>query len=92
MKKLNKENISKIKNVSGYYKIFNKNRKLEYVGVSKVLRHRLQSYYQKDDFTVNKTKRSLRPHAKNFTVAYMGINQARRLEKEMKKNTPHNKL
>lgn len=81
---LNKKNVSRIHNKSGLYKIYNDYGTLVYVGTSKVMRHRLQSYYQKDDFTVNRTKRFLRPEARNFTYSYMGIGQARKEETRLR--------
>ena len=92
MKLLNKKNIALVKNITGWYKIYNKNGKLEYVGISEQLRHRLQSYYQKDDFSVNRTKKALRPHAQYYTVKYTTLAQAKKIEKSIKGKTPHNKV
>lgn len=89
---LNKSNVSKINNKSGIYKIYDKKGKMVYVGTSKIMRHRLQSYYQKDDYSINRTKRALRPDAKQFTYSYMKIAQARKNEKRIKKNLRHNHL
>ena len=91
MKLLNKANVAKVQNRAGIYTIYNESGKREYVGTSKVLRHRLQSYYQDDDFNVNKTKRALRPHAKKFDVQYLPIMRARKKEKGLKRKLPHNK-
>lgn len=88
--RLTKENIAKVPRVSGQYTIRNSNGKPIYAGVSKKgeygnLRHRLQSYVQKDDFTVNKTKRKLRAvPGKRFSVKPMPIKKARALEKKRK--------
>ena len=89
---LNKENIAKVKNQSGYYKIYNSSGTLVYVGWSNILRHRLQSYYQKDDFSVNRTKRKLRPEAKYFDYVYKPLMEARKTEKRLKDrhNPKHN--
>ena len=92
MRKLNKENVKDVRNVSGLYKIYNAKGALEYVGVSTMIQRRLQRYYQKDDFVVHPTKRALRPHAKQFEVFYMTIGAARSREKKLKGRTPHNKL
>lgn len=88
--KLNKSNVSNVKNKPGIYRIYDKKGNPVYVGTSKILKHRLQSYYQDDDFSVNKTKRALRPDAKKFTFSYMGITKARTLEKKSKKGLRHN--
>ena len=88
--KLNKSNVGELKNKPGIYRIYDKNGRCVYVGSSKILKHRLQSYYQKDDFSVNRTKKALRPHAKKFTYSYMGITKARKIEKKVKKNTRFN--
>ena len=87
---LNKSNVSNVKNKAGIYRIYNKNGTPVYVGSSKILKHRLQSYYQDDDFSVNTTKKALRPDAKKFTYSYMGISKARTLEKKSKKGLRHN--
>lgn len=90
-KRIDKANIENIKNKSGIYKIFSCNgKKPIYVGSSKVLRHRLQSYYQKDDFNVNRTKEPLRPYACKFSHKYMPISKARKLEQKLKQNTKFN--
>ena len=83
---LNKENIAKIDNKPGRYRIFDRTGHLIYVGTSKILKHRLQSYYQEDDFSVNRTKRALRPHIHSFTYQYMPIMQARKAEKRIKEH------
>ena len=90
--KINKENIARIKNKPGIYRIYSCDNKLQYVGTSKILKHRLQSYYQKDDFSVNKTKKALRKKACKFSYHYMPITKARIAEKRIKKNLPHNHL
>lgn len=91
-RKLNKQNVSRIKNKSGIYKLYGTGKKPIYVGTSKVLRHRLQSYYQKDDFAVNRTKKNLRPNIQSFSVSYQNILNARRMEKRLKQNTRFNFL
>ena len=88
--KLTKENVSKVPRTSGQYTIRNSNGRPIYAGVAKKgeygnLRHRLQSYYQKDDFSVNKTKRKLRTVPdKTFSYKKMPIAKARALEKKRK--------
>jgi excinuclease UvrABC nuclease subunit len=95
--KLNKENVAKVPRTSGLYYIRNARGTAIYVGSSKRgktgnLRHRLQSYYQEDDFRVNKTKRPLRKHAKKFSYHCMPIKKARELEKKKKRNMRFNVL
>ena len=91
MKKLlNKKNISKIKNKSGIYKLYGTSKNPIYIGTSKILKHRLQSYYQKDDFTVNKTKKKLRKYIKSYSIQYKPITKARKSEKRIKKKTKFN--
>ena len=89
-KLLNKKNISKVKNKSGIYKLYGSSKKPIYVGTSKIMKHRLQSYYQKDDFSVNKTKKKLRNKIKSFSINYKSITKARKSEKRIKKNTKFN--
>jgi len=84
---LNKDNIKGLENKSGIYKIYSCDNKLLYVGRSKIMKHRLQSYYQKDDFTVNRTKKPLRKiKCKKFVVRYTTDKKAREIEKKLKKN------
>ena len=90
MKRINKANIAKEPNKAGIYRIYNAKRQLEYVGISRIMRHRLQSYYQVDDYSVNTTKKALRPHAVYYDVRYMPIDQARRLEMIEKRKGVHN--
>lgn len=92
MKILDKKNISKLKNNSGIYYLFDCNKKKVYVGSSKVLKHRLQSYYQKDDFSVNKTKKILRDNLCYFESNNMDIGKARKIEKAKKGKLDHNYL
>ncbi len=88
---LSKNGLKNVKNKAGIYRIYPCNgKKAVYVGTSKVLRHRLQSYYQKDDFSVNRTKEDLRPKACKVTYRYLNIKQARELEKQEKSKYKHN--
>ena len=93
--KLNKKNVSTVPRTSGIYTIRNSHGTGVYVGTAGKgefgnLRHRIQSYYQDDDFSVNKSKRKLRPHAKKFTYRKTSLKNARRLEKKEKKNMRFN--
>lgn len=93
MRRLTRENTSTLKNKSGVYRIYSDDSsKAVYVGSSKQLKHRLQSYHEKDDYNVNRTKRALRPHADKFTYDYVPIKRAREIEKREKKNTRFNYL
>tara|TARA_B110001454_G_scaffold209673_1_gene223397 strand:+ start:147 stop:425 length:279 start_codon:yes stop_codon:yes gene_type:complete len=92
LKKLNKDNTSKLKNNSGLYYLHNCEGKKVYVGTSKIIKHRLQSYHEKDDFSVNRTKKKLRENLCFFDVQYMNIKKARKIEKQKKTNLDHNHL
>lgn len=87
MWKLNRENTSKVRQQAGNYRIYSDDyKKPVYIGSSKNLRHRVQSYHEKDDYSVNRTKRPLRPHADRFTISYKPIAEARKTERREKKN------
>ena len=91
--KISKEGLKNVKTKAGIYRIYPCNgKKPVYVGTSKNMRHRLQSYYQKDDFSVNKTKEDLRQQACKVTYKYLNIKQARKIEKKEKANYKHNHL
>jgi len=85
-----REYVSTVENEPGIYVFFDDNMDLIYVGVSNVLRHRLQSYYQKDDFEVHPTKRALRRRIAYFYHEHMPIIEARILEKEVKEKLRYN--
>jgi excinuclease UvrABC nuclease subunit len=76
----------------GIYKFYDNNKRLLYVGHAKNLRHRVQSYRQDDDFREHPTKAALRPRIKYYAYENMPVERARRLEREIKKNAPHNYL
>lgn len=89
--KISKDGLKNVKPKAGIYRIYPCNgKKPVYIGTSKNMRHRLQSYYQKDDFSVNRTKEDLRPKACKVTYKYLNINQARNIEKKEKSNYKHN--
>ena len=94
-KPITTENLPKVPDASGIYALL-KNGKVIYVGVSKDdkasgLRHRLQSYNEKDDYSVHKTKQALRhAHPTTFKYQVMNIRDARKLESQMKQNTKYN--
>ena len=67
-----------------------------YVGVAKKrkygnLRHRIESYKEKDNFSAHPTKKPLRPEIKKFSYEAIPISQARQIEKTNKENTQFNK-
>ena len=84
MKKLTRNNVKKgiVPNKSGIYTIYNARGKPIYIGHSRKLRHRIQSYYQKDDFNVHPTKRRLRGKAVSFSYRTMPIRKARALDRK----------
>ena len=86
MRRLIKSNLikSKIPNKPGVYTLYNKNKTPIYTGSSKILRHRLQSYLQKDNFREHPTKRILRQRAKYFSIKKIAITKARKIEKKRK--------
>jgi excinuclease UvrABC nuclease subunit len=99
-KMLNEKNASTIPRVSGVYRIFDKKGKGLYMGVSKKgetgnLRHRIQSYYQKDNFNGtagHPEKKELRKKAKKFDFAKMSNYQmARKRISSLRKNMSNTK-
>lgn len=85
-----KEEIARIANKPGIYAFFNQRQSIIYVGTSDILRHRLQSYYQQDDFRAHPTKEELREKIAYFYVEYMPISQARKLESDIRCKMPYN--
>lgn|SRR3990167_430100 len=90
IKPFTKENVAMVPNEPGVYEFFDDMYNRLYVGVSDVLRHRLQSYYQDDDFNEHPTKASLRNNIRFFKIRLMPIERAREIEHELKTETPHN--
>ena len=95
--KWSQENISTVPKKSGVYEFYDHNGKLLYVGVSKKddygnLRHRIESYHEKDDYEVHPTKKMLRPKIAEFRYKTVPIRDAREIEHELKKHTPFNFL
>ncbi len=84
------ENVADVPEAQGLYEFFDENNRLLYVGVSHRLKHRIQSYYQDDDFSEHPTKKSLRSKIAFFRARAMEIDKARVLEAQIKQNTPHN--
>ena len=90
----NRENTlkGKIPNRAGIYKFYDKNRRLLYVGHSKALRHRVQSYRQDDDFKEHPTKPHLRNRIEYYQYIPMPVNSAREVEKRIKPYAKYNYL
>lgn len=88
--RFNKEEIAKVANKPGIYAFFNRNQSIIYAGTSEVLRHRLQSYYQVDDFDAHPTKEELRDKIAYFYVEYMPLAQARKLESDIRCKLEYN--
>jgi excinuclease ABC subunit C len=76
----------------GMYTFYDKNKKLLYVGHARNLRHRIQSYREKDDFHTHPTKASLRPKIAYYAYQAMPVTQARAIEKHIKIRTRYNHL
>jgi len=86
-------NRSSIANRPGIYRFYNSNGKVIYVGRSKYLRKRLQSYVQKDDFQVHPTKNPLRREATHFSYEYTdSVLESKRKEKAIKDGKKHNHI
>jgi len=92
MKKFTKENltIEKIPNKAGIYYFYDSKRKLIYVGHSDILRHRIQSYFETDDFHTHPTKKPLRTKIEYFDFKVMNLEKAKDLEKTIKANCKYN--
>ena len=86
MRRLNRTNVKKgiVPNKSGLYVIYNSRGKPIYVGHSRQLRHRIQSYYQKDDLKAHPTKKGLRGKAAFFSFRRMAIDKARAIDRKKK--------
>lgn len=85
----------KVPNHSGLYRLLDGHKHVIYTGVAKRgkyagLRHRLQSYYQDDVYSVHPTKRNLRGKIKYVKYTVMPIQQARRYEHILKTKTKYN--
>lgn len=90
----NKDNVLKgvVPNYSGVYAFFDYTGCFLYVGHSKMLRHRIQSYYQKDCFNEHPTKQQLRKLINSFSYKVMPYMKARQIEKGFKKYSKFNYL
>ena len=81
-----------VPNKPGIYTFYDKNGKLIYVGHARKLRHRIQSYTQKDCFKEHPTKRPLRNKISKFKFVVMPKTKAQVLEKRLKKKARYNRL
>jgi excinuclease UvrABC nuclease subunit len=89
--KLNKENTSKLENKPGVYTLHScKTKKPVYVGISKVLKHRLSSYHQKDTLSAHPSKRRLRRAACSFSFRYTDLDKAKKVELRKKDKMKYN--
>ena len=96
---LNEENTFEIPRVSGVYRLYDKKNKRLYIGVAKKgdvgnLRHRIQSYRQKDNYdhkNGHPEKKALRDRVTKFDFAKMSIKEAREFESKAKHKTPFNR-
>lgn len=82
----------KIPNKPGVYKFYNNRGQVIYVGHAKRLRHRVQTYYQKDNYYEHSSKLPLRPEIKKYSYKVMPYSQAKLYEKKVKieHNPKHN--
>lgn len=86
--KFDKETVATVKNKPGNYYLYGQTGNLLYVGWSSILKHRLQSYYQDDDFSEHPTKKMLRTRIRFFSVVYRSLVEAKKIEKRMKSKAP----
>ena len=80
----------KVPNKPGIYFFYGPQGQLLYTGHASKLRHRVQSYYQEDDFNVHKSKPLLRDHIEFYRFDVMPKQQAMKKEKQVKKNALFN--
>jgi excinuclease UvrABC nuclease subunit len=74
----------KVPNCPGIYIFYNSQGKPIYTGHSKIMRHRLQSYHEVDDFHAHPTKRNMRNHIAAVSYKKMPISKAKQMEKVIK--------
>jgi excinuclease ABC subunit C len=82
----------KVPNKPGLYKFYDKKGRMIYVGHASRLRHRVQSYHQKDDFREHPTKPVLRKHIHKYEYHVMPKKIAQEKERKQKKNGKFNFL
>jgi len=90
--KWNRDNTlkGKVPNRPGIYRFYNRKGKLIYVGHTKKLRHRVQSYRQDDCFREHPTKNYLRGRIDAYSYNVMPEKRARKIEKKAKVNGKFN--
>lgn len=93
--KFNKENVATVPDATGVYLFYNSGGTPIYIGRTidrdfSGLRHRLQSYYEKDDFGEHETKKVLRPHIDSFSWKKTTEPQAREIEMKLKQQMRFN--
>ena len=81
-----------VPNKAGLYKFYDKKGDLIYIGVARRLRHRVQSYHQKDKFDEHPTKKKLRPEIYKYEFKKLPLAKARIIEHKLKHKTKHNHL
>jgi excinuclease UvrABC nuclease subunit len=82
-----RENVLKgrIPNKPGIYFFYGPQGQLLYTGHASKLRHRVQSYYQNDDFSEHRTKPTLRQHITYYRYDVMPKTAAQKRERAIKK-------
>ena len=96
---LNEKNTFEIPRTSGVYRLYDEDNDKLYIGVAKKgsagnLRHRIQSYRQKDNYNGkagHPEKKQLRKEVAKFDFAKMSIDEARKYEAEHKHDFPFNR-
>ena len=92
LKRLIYENIKKEQYRSGVYKIYNRNKKCIYIGVSHRIRHRLEAHlYGRSDYRQVAGKMELLKQSYYYATAYTDIHTARRTERNIKQYCKFNK-
>lgn len=85
MKLFNLDNIKKEFNRSGYYKLFNYNKRLIYTGSSKRIQNRLMAcLYGRSDYATNDNKIKVRNSTVYYTVEYTTLSKAREKDRSNK--------
>jgi excinuclease ABC subunit C len=90
-----RENLLKgvVPNKPGVYKMYNRKKDVIYIGHASRLRHRVQSYWQKDDLIhEHNEKKRLRPHIEYYSYSVMPRKKAMALERKLKKKCKYNIL
>lgn len=86
MKRFNPENVNSEKNRPGVYKFYNRNKDVIYVGTAGHgkpeygVKHRLQSYQEKDCFREHPTKKQLRKGIHFYEVDHMPKRELKKSE------------